>query len=567
MKKTPKQIKLILTETETVFLLEISSNIVSKDSEEGNTAEEDNKKYDGILSSSQRIRKVKSIGIQTIPILKKTRSTAPHQFKFINNATFASNWEMHDTYKETFKDETVFNFGYNEDSDEEFETQTFSREATEKCKQTELLDNLERNERYFDAVLVIERLLANNSYNQEQKKFKNLTDDNFQSQNYDYQLKLLWTFSNEDTKNRCVTGISFNPLNDEIVAVGYGKYYFIDRKNTGVVMVWNIKNPTQPERQYYFPNPVVALQFSPRNPNFLCIGFYNGSVNILDISKRKMTILAEIISSYLEPAWDIVWLPHKTINFFLVCYGDGRVCKYRLFESDHHLENLTIMRTNKTEGKLKGLKGLGLFEGNQIAGSRFASAVRLCLSSSNAYFVATNEGVIRKCSINYCTQHLNMFKAHEGNIHAIKYSPYINKVFATTGDDFQTCFWIEGLNEPLLTSRFSMEPVLDLDWSPSHSTILVSLQGMDIYLWDLQRKIHLPQSQTQSPTNSRNTRCKFTKCGRCLLVGDVDGNVHIFSLSGFPPSAFFQDNLFFQSIKRILATNNELLKKLEKIKF
>lgn len=88
---------------------------------------------------------------------------------------------------------------------------------------------------------------------------------------------------------------------------------------------------------------------------------------------------------------------------------------------------------------------------------------------------------------------------------------------------------------------------------------------MDIFLWDLQRKIYSPQSQTKSPTNSKNTVCKFTACGKCLVVGDIDGNVHIFAVSGLPIPAFYQENQFFQSIKNVLQTNTELIKKLEKL--
>lgn len=110
-----------------------------------------------------------------------------------------------------------------------------------------------------------------------------------------------------------------------------------------------------------------------------------------------------------------------------------------------------------------------------------------------------------------------------------------------------------------------MDPVLDFEWSPSHSTIIVSLRGMDIFVWDFQRKIYSPQSQTKSPTNSLNTFCKFTPSGRCLLVGDIDGNVHVFSISNLPIPAFFQKNLFFQSIKNILRTNTNLTTKLQKL--
>lgn len=68
-----------------------------------------------------------------------------------------------------------------------------------------------------------------------------------------------------------VVALDWNPSNEDILAVGYGKFYFSDETN-GLVMIWNIKNPVQPERHYSFQSPVTTLKFSKENSNLLAIG-------------------------------------------------------------------------------------------------------------------------------------------------------------------------------------------------------------------------------------------------------------------------------------------------------
>lgn len=111
-----------------------------------------------------------------------------------------------------------------------------------------------------------------------------------------------------------------------------------------------------------------------------------------------------------------------------------------------------------------------------------------------------------------------------------------------------------------------MQSVQGLDWSPTHSTILVTIQGSHIYVWDLQRKVYCPQSKTKSPTQARNTVVQFTASGNSLIVGDVEGNVNVFSLEDMPFPAFFQENLLFDSIFNALITNQTLLDKVKHLK-
>lgn len=112
----------------------------------------------------------------------------------------------------------------------------------------------------------------------------------------------------------------------------------------------------------------------------------------------------------------------------------------------------------------------------------------------------------------------------------------------------------------------TMMSVQAMAWSPTHSTILATIYGKTILLWDFQRKVWKPQSETQSPTGTRNTIVQFIDSGRCLVVGDIDGNVHVFSLEDMPFPAFFQENLLFLALERSLTTNPTLMDKVTKLR-
>lgn len=124
---------------------------------------------------------------------------------------------------------------------------------------------------------------------------------------------------------------------------------------------------------------------------------------------------------------------------------------------------------------------------------------------------------------------------------------------------------IVGIVEPLFELSKAMQSVQSADWSPTHSTIVANICGTDICIWDLQRKTYKPQSVTTSPTNCRNTIVQFTESGRCLAVGDIEGNVHIFAFEDMPFPAFFQDDLLANAIMRGLITRPDLIRQLKKM--
>lgn len=140
---------------------------------------------------------------------------------------------------------------------------------------------------------------------------------------------------------------------------------------------------------------------------------------------------------------------------------------------------------------------------------------------------------------------------------------YVNK-FPKKNIKFNTLILYLAVWEPLVELKTNMQTTEGADWSPSHSTIIATIGGNEICIWDLQRKSYAPQSIIKSPTDCRNTIVQFTDDGRCLVVGDIEGNINIFSLEDMPFPAFFQSNLLIQALKRALIIRPDLIRTLKK---
>lgn len=452
----PEHISLILSETETFFLLDLPSSTVMKQSEDANAVEEDNKLYDFLTKGKGRNRKVISVGIQTVPVLKKARDTITKKRRYKHCSTYVSAWEMFDTYRDLDKkssdeetDEMV------ELSDEELGTlhadshklnDEASLESYRMSAEDKQLNKIVKSKAFLDALIVIERILGNNCYNIQQKRYKGLLEPDVFRENiqYKYRLELLWTYANDDTEGRCVTGVAFNSFNEDLVGVAYGKYFYTDRNASGLVMIWNIKNPQQPERQYNFETPVTSLAFSTVNPNLLAIGFYNGHLKIIDVSKREILAIREDVT-FFEPVWSMLWFQQGEDEDLMVSFGDGRVCRYQITTA-RDLKRTQIMLTAAAEGKLKGIKYLKKCEGQIISIMGYDQARCLAMHPCDpfTYFVGTSEGVVHRCSTNYYNEHMDLFKAHDGAIHTIRFSPFANKLYYTCGDDFRARLWVDG---------------------------------------------------------------------------------------------------------------------------
>lgn len=497
----------------------------------------------------------------------------------LNKSTFVSEWDMYDTCNDmeerTGKEMRFMKKEVGGESRESSKIKFIAKVSPNEgvnITPKEQFESVAKSEAFLDACARMERLLGSNMYRDQQKAFRGLTQpDPFRLDvQFRYRLELLWSFTSDYVRGRTVTGMCWNSLNTDLLAVGYGKYFYQDRKN-GLVCCWTIKNPTQPERKYKFDSPVTSVNFSTDRPNLLACGFHNGSIVILDISTRNKTVIAlsnrETSLSY-EPVWQIFWFRgeeyERNEEQIMTCCQDGRIWKYR---REKTLSCRPMMLVTRMEGAVKGIDQPRKRRAYDIPVSRHPAALVLARHPVDTlmYFVGTDEGCIHKCSINNLHHHMDVFLAHNGPVYSMQFSPFCSKIFLTCGADWCVRIWTEDVVQPLLTLNTSMESVQGAAWSPVNATIIASISGNDIHLWDIKHKIFVPASTTTSPTERGNLMIQFTASGLNLVVGDGDGAVHVYGLQDMPFSPFYQEIALIQAIKNALVTRPELLKILKKI--
>ncbi|XP_044004074.1 dynein axonemal intermediate chain 4-like, partial [Aphidius gifuensis] len=586
--KSTDTLKIRLRETETIIYFEMLQLTADLNTQEGQDVKLQNERYEYITSGEGSNRKLANAETQTPKIYTKTRSTFIGRNERCNFGTTVNNWVMYDTYAdpniwqkkpEPFKviiyrkitakiNQLILQLPMNFQDRNKFLIKKIMNEKND--KNIDESSEIFNSEKFKNSVQIMERIIASNLYIKSQKRFKGLIKQDPCDLNlkFIYNLDLLWTHYYEKIKNYSVCNFCWNEDNKNILAVGY---YLNDKKlknlSNGYVLIWCMKNPNQPDRIYEFKQPISDLNWSLYHPNQLAIGFYDGSINIIDVCHRNLTILRKSIrlnSPIYSPQWQVQWWPEDdNLNINEKIYTtnqDGGIFCYRTGED---FTCIKIMKICKIEGTICGVKKTKICHSNDIKIKKNPSAVLLKKHpvKKNIYIVCSDEGCVYQCSTNYLNHHIDSYLAHDGEIYSFEYSPYFNKLYLTCGADWCTRIWIEGLHEPLITLKTHMSCVRSAVWSPKNSTIIATCINNEICIWDIKKKIYKPMSVTIVDSNKLITKIQFTHNGEQIVAADINGAIFIYNIEGIPFSPFNQKSLLIESVEKHLITKPNVLKK------
>lgn len=569
----PPEVLIVLKETETHYLFELPSFSYEKGSPEGNIVEEENEYYQYITVGKGRNRKMVVEETQTKECVTQTRHTLATRPAKKNAISFASMWDMHDTYARLARIKPK------EEPDEMVMYQSAEPTLLRKKKHKVTDDSDERRGKTFDevaptpefldAVLLTERVLSTLEYSDQQKKFRGLIRFDPLSLDlvYIYTMKPLWTLECEDTVGRPITSISFNPKNENILAVAHGKFAHAENFN-GIIAIWCTKNPCKPERLYRFDDPLTSVSFSEKNPNWLASGFANGDVFILDVTSYPVKKVAKSMrdtNPCFEPIWATDWRADQNTEYVMTTCQDGRINRFTSTKT-HDFICTPMMRISTVEGKMKGLETAKTCLKVDVPITRYPAA--LCMKwhpyIEHVYFVGTDEGCIHKCSTHYLNQHMEVFRAHAGPVYSMDFSPFMRTLMVSCGADNAVRLWIEGMDDFIMTLNCP-SAVYDVAFCPINSTVIISISGNVLSIWDLRRKNHIPCAEYTFPSNVVLTYIKFSASGDNVFVGDTAGRVSTFHLEDTPIPPFYQRKLLDEAIKKALCTRPQMLKQLDKL--
>ena len=310
-------------------------------------------------------------------------------------------------------------------------------------------------------------------------------------------LKALFSYVNHDlVQGRSVTAMVWNKINQDILAVGYGKLdNFVDSAKPGeavdeeaeggLVLFWSLRNPEYPEKVLRTPKPVTALEFSRLSPMLLAVGLQSGDVSVYDVRREgsdwgvplETSSGMTVGTGHTEAVWQVKWVPkgNDRVETLVSISSDGRVMQWNIKKGISVSCLMKLARSGKNDAWIS----------RQASGLCFD----FCPDDTSTYIVGTEEGTIHKCSVSYSEQYLETFPPHHGPVYKVKCSPKWPQVFLSCSSD-----WSMGLYHTQVTQRpiFNMKAagedfaITDVAWCPDNSTVFAAVtQSGKLQIWDL----------------------------------------------------------------------------------
>lgn len=335
----------------------------------------------------------------------------------------------------------------------------------------------------------------------------------------------LWSWSAPMTHGRCVTGMSWNHVNQDVLAVGYGDLSCAARQS-GLVLFWSLRNPVYPERILTLSSGCTALNFSRTSPQLLAVGMREGAVAVYDVRHDEHGILAAPVldsentpGKHMEPVWQVQWINkgNERGESLISISTDGRVVEWSMKKGLEESTLMVLKRVGSSEGVIS----------RQASGLCFDFPI----DDSSIYLAGTEDGLVHRCSCSYNEQYLETYSGHTGPVYRIRCSPFWPPAFLSCSADWTVKLWHQKSSEPVhsFQSVDLSDVVHDVAWSPRNATVYASVAGDGrVEIWDLTHSTLDPIIR-QFPHQNRNdgddrpvvqkTPCQSGEL--CLLVVTV----------------------------------------------
>ncbi|XP_068095374.1 dynein axonemal intermediate chain 4 isoform X2 [Hyperolius riggenbachi] len=591
-----KMINVYLTETDTIWLLDVPMAVIAADSEEAESVNVRNQAYTELCKSRAGNDRYIERTVQTFNEAPKSKEVQCDRIILEDAGVMASVWDLYDSFnapEEPPVKTTVELIGRSDSVvsnkssmsqrttsmtsvDRDSSSSTFT--DLDKLSLARIPDEMEpdaeevlRLEKFQQDLVIMERVVVENIYQPKLAAYRQLPvildpdsadDTEVITKVTSPSLDRLWSFVCEKTKGHNVSSTSWNKKNPDLLAVGYGQFGFKEQKS-GLACCWSLKNTTWPERIFHCESGVTAVDFSAASPNLLAVGMYDGTVAIYNVqSKDDAPVLdsRDNPNKHTCPVWQLKWIEQDSSSLgedrgeilVSIC-ADGRIVRWHIRKG---LDCSDLMRLKRT-GSDRMRKSAGEKEKK---GEAFISrqAPGMCFDfltvDSNIYLAGTEEGHIHKCSCSYNEQFLDTYKAHKGPVYKLAWSPFCPDIFLSCSADWCVHLWRQDILKPVLTFSSTTNAIHDIMWSPASPLVFGAVTEDRVEIWDLGVSTLDPIIVSSASPGVKLTTLLFAKNTNCALIGDSDGQVGVYTLRNMPSAEASQVNALSDLIEATLAS-------------
>ncbi|NXW75664.1 WDR78 protein, partial [Hirundo rustica] len=353
------------------------------------------------------------------------------------------------------------------------------------------------------------------------------------------RLEQLWSYRCDLTSGHGVSSMAWNKVNPDLLAVGYREFVSQDQKK-GLACCWSLKNPMWPERVFRCEHGVTAVDFSLARPNLLAVGMANGCVAIYDVGSRSDAALLDSSASlnkHKGPVWQLRWVEQDRG----ATAGDKKerlVCisgdgRMTQWFIQQRLDCSDVMKIKRTESEKKKLPG----ERERKSEAPISQqAAGMCFDfhpeDPDIFLAGTEEGHIHCCSCSGKEPILGTYRGHKGPVYKVSWNPSSTEMFLSCSADWSILLWHRDSHTPLLTFTSVPASVHDIKWAPKSAFIFAAVNERRVEIWDLTVSIFNPVLSCAASPEGNLSSLLFARNAECLLLGDSGGQVGVWQLQG-----------------------------------
>ncbi|NXR22820.1 WDR78 protein, partial [Cinclus mexicanus] len=351
------------------------------------------------------------------------------------------------------------------------------------------------------------------------------------------RLEQLWSYRCDLTSGHSVSSMAWNKVNPDLLAVGYREFVSQDQKK-GLACCWSLKNPMWPERIFHCEHGVTAVDFSLGSPNLLAVGMADGRVAIYDVRSRADAALLDSSASlnkHKGPVWQLRWVEQDRGDKKerLMCIsGDGRMTQWFMQQRLDCSDVMKIKRTGSGKKKLPGERE------RKSEGPISQQAAGMCFDfhpeDTDIFLAGTEEGHIHCCSCSGKEQILGTYRGHKGPVYKVAWNPSSTDTFLSCSADWSILLWHRESHTPLLTFTSVTAFVHDIKWAPQSAFIFAAVNERRVEIWDLSVSIFQPVLSCAASPEGNLSSLLFARNAECLLLGDSSGQVGVWQLHNLP---------------------------------
>ncbi|NXA75616.1 WDR78 protein, partial [Thryothorus ludovicianus] len=350
-------------------------------------------------------------------------------------------------------------------------------------------------------------------------------------------LEQLWAYKCDLTSGHSVSSMAWNKENPDLLAVGYRESVSQDQKK-GLACCWSLKNPMWPERIFRCEHGVTAVDFSLGSPSLLAVGMVSGAVAIYDVRSREDAALLDSSASlnkHKGPVWQLKWLEQDRgaaagdKKETLMCIsGDGRMTQWFIQQRLDCTDMMTIKRIESGKKKLPGERE------RKSEAPISQEAAGMCFDfhpeDTDIFLAGTEEGHIHCCSCSSKEQILGTYRGHRGPVYKVAWNPSSTDMFLSCSADWSILLWHRGSHTPLQTFTSVTAVVHDIKWGPKSAFIFTAVNERRVEIWDLSVSIFQPVFSCAASPAGNLSSLLFARNTECLLLGDSCGQVGVWQL-------------------------------------